>query len=103
VNRHLAWISVLVVAVVLVLVGVGLVGTAVATDEAPECGEVGYETNSSGFYEVTNVSQLQCIGDDEEPEGEESDSGVGLSLIAFVVVVLGVLVAAVLWYRRNKE
>ncbi|MDZ7731445.1 MAG: hypothetical protein U5K37_11825 [Natrialbaceae archaeon] len=45
------------------LVGAVLVGTAAATDSAPVCGGIGYETNSSGFYEVTNVSQLQCIGD----------------------------------------
>ena len=41
----------------------GFVGVAVAADTEPTCSEVGYTQNNSNWYEVTNVSQLQCIGD----------------------------------------
>ncbi|RLM53519.1 PGF-pre-PGF domain-containing protein [Halobellus sp. Atlit-31R] len=50
-------------ALVFLTTSVVLVGTAAAIDTAPTCSEVGYSTNSSGWYEVTNVSQLQCIED----------------------------------------
>ena len=40
----------------------GLVGVAVATDTAPQCSTVNYTQNESGWNEVENVSQLQCIG-----------------------------------------
>ncbi|RLM53518.1 PGF-pre-PGF domain-containing protein [Halobellus sp. Atlit-31R] len=49
------------VGLLLVALSAGLVGTAAATDTAPTCSNISYSTNSSGWYEVTNVSQLQCI------------------------------------------
>ncbi|RLM53520.1 hypothetical protein DVK02_13685 [Halobellus sp. Atlit-31R] len=60
--RELRWVT-QILTVVVVAVSLGLVGTAAATDTAPTCSEVDYSTNSSGWYEVTNVSQLQCIED----------------------------------------
>ena len=47
----------------MVTIAPGLVGTVAATDTAPTCNTVSYTQNASGFYEVTNVSQLQCIED----------------------------------------
>jgi len=46
----------------LLAVSGGFVGVAVATETAPECSTVNYTQNGSGWYEVENVSQLQCIG-----------------------------------------
>ena len=38
-------------------------GTVAAqTETAPDCNSVGFVQNASGYYEVTNVSQLQCVG-----------------------------------------
>ena len=54
---------IILIGLALVSTSVGFVGTATATDTAPTCGDVGYETNASGWYEVENVSQLQCIED----------------------------------------
>jgi hypothetical protein len=52
---------VVLIGLALVATSVGFVGAAAATDTAPTCSNVGYETNASGWYEVENVSQLQCI------------------------------------------
>ena len=41
----------------------GVVDTVAATDTAPTCSTVSYTQNASGFHEITNVSQLQCIAD----------------------------------------
>jgi hypothetical protein len=50
--------------------GLGAVGAhSISTDTAPDCSTVGYTTNASGWYEVTNVSQLQCI----ENQGLDQD------------------------------
>lgn len=54
-----------VVVAVGLLVGVAAVGgTAAAQSEAPDCGTVSYDGagSASNPYEVTNVSQLQCVG-----------------------------------------
>ena len=45
----------------LLAVSGGFVGVAVATETAPECSTVSYTQNGSGWNEVENVSQLQCI------------------------------------------
>ncbi|QWC19154.1 GLUG motif-containing protein [Halorubrum sp. 2020YC2] len=45
----------------LLAVSGGFVGVAVATETAPQCSTVGYTQNGSGWNEVENVSQLQCI------------------------------------------
>jgi len=47
----------------------GVVGAG--TTEAPDCSEVGYDGDGSASdpYEVGNVSQLQCIGDENSTTG----------------------------------
>jgi hypothetical protein len=49
--------------VILLVMSLGFAGTAAATNTAPTCSDVDYSTNSSGWNEVTSVSQLQCIED----------------------------------------
>jgi len=56
-------VRVAVLVALLVVVGSGFIGTAAATTTAPVCSEIGYTQNASGYYEVTNISQLQCIED----------------------------------------
>jgi PGF-CTERM protein len=51
-------------------VGLAAGGGTVAAQTEPNCSTVGFTQNASGYYEVTNVSQLQCVGN--------SDSGVAL-------------------------
>ncbi|MCU4926451.1 PGF-pre-PGF domain-containing protein [Halobacteria archaeon AArc-dxtr1] len=46
-----------------IVVGVGFAGTVGAADSAPVCSEVEYQPNSSGYYEISTVSQLQCLED----------------------------------------
>ncbi|MEY7849273.1 GLUG motif-containing protein [Natrarchaeobius sp. A-rgal3] len=47
-------------------------GVAAETD-APECSEVEFEQNSEGYYEISTLEQLQCVGDDEEGPGLDAD------------------------------
>ena len=65
-NRHLAGGKVRLAVVFVALVAfafVGLTGTAAAqATTAPDCGDVSYTQDVDGNYEVTNVSQLQCMG-----------------------------------------
>ncbi|MCX2818384.1 hypothetical protein EGH25_03330 [Haladaptatus sp. F3-133] len=56
-------------AIMILLTGLGLLllagmatDTAAAQSTAPDCGTVSYATDAGGSYEVTNVSQLQCMG-----------------------------------------
>jgi len=37
----------------------------VAAQSAPDCSNVSYATDGSGSYEVTNVNQLQCMGNED--------------------------------------
>ena len=65
--------TVAVVFVAAVFLGVVLTGpTAGQTASAPECSTVGYE-QTDGVYEVTNVSQLQCIGNETNGPGLDQD------------------------------
>ena len=43
-------------------VGLAAGGGTVAAQSAPDCSTVGFTQNASGYYEVTNVDQLQCVG-----------------------------------------
>ena len=43
-------------------VGLAAGGGTVAAQTAPDCSTVGFTQNASGYYEVTNVDQLQCVG-----------------------------------------
>ncbi|KAB7513532.1 PGF-pre-PGF domain-containing protein (plasmid) [Halosegnis rubeus] len=54
----------------------GFVGTATAAagNTAPDCGTISYTTNSSGWHEVTNVSQLQCINQNHSDATSRSDA-----------------------------
>ena len=65
-NRHSAGGKVRIAVVFVALVAfafVGLTGTAAAqATTAPDCGDVSYAQDVDGNYEVTNVSQLQCMG-----------------------------------------
>ena len=47
---------------VALVVGLAAGGGTVAAQSAPDCSTVGFTQNASGYYEVTNVSQLQCVG-----------------------------------------
>ncbi|PSP94720.1 hypothetical protein BRC84_04030 [Halobacteriales archaeon QS_1_68_44] len=67
--------GILVLAGVLLLVGLAVAGGTAAAqdaDSAPDCNNVGFDGSgtSDSPYQVTNVSQLQCVGN--------SSSGVGL-------------------------
>ncbi|PSP47628.1 hypothetical protein BRC75_09155 [Halobacteriales archaeon QH_7_69_31] len=49
-------------------------GTAAAqTATPPDCSTVGFTQNASGYYEVTNVSQLQCVGNNESGVALDDD------------------------------
>ncbi|GAB3034039.1 hypothetical protein GCM10025298_23760 [Natronobiforma cellulositropha] len=61
-------VLVLVFGMVAVLVS----GTPVAAS-APDCTEVGFAQNGDGVYEVANLDQLQCIGDDDHGPGLDAD------------------------------
>jgi len=52
----------LVLLAVVCLGGLIALGGATAQTTAPDCSTVGYTTDGSGAFEVTNASQLQCIG-----------------------------------------
>ena len=69
-----AGVGALVVLAVLAI-GLALASGVVAAGEtsAPDCSVVAYEPNSSGYYEVGNVTQLQCIGDDDHGPGLDAD------------------------------
>jgi PGF-CTERM protein len=47
---------------VALVVGLAAGGGTVAAQSAPDCSTVGFTQNASGYYEVTNVDQLQCVG-----------------------------------------
>ena len=47
---------------VALVVGLAAGGGTVAAQTAPDCSTVGFTQNASGYYEVTNVDQLQCVG-----------------------------------------
>lgn len=47
----------------LLLLGLAAIpGGAAAQQSAPDCSNVSYAQNSSGFHQVSNASQLQCMG-----------------------------------------
>ena len=54
-------------------VGLAAGGGTVAAQTAPDCSSVGFTENASGYYEVTNVSQLQCVGNSESGVALDDD------------------------------
>lgn len=58
-TKSLGWTALLVF---LSLVAVGLMTGTAAAQSAPDCGNVSYAQDGGGNYQVTNVSQLQCMG-----------------------------------------
>ena len=58
---------------VALVVGLAAGGGTVAAQTAPECSTIGFTQNASGYYEVTNVSQLQCIGNSESGVALDDD------------------------------
>lgn len=58
---------------VLAVVGLAVLGGTAVAQSAPDCATVGYEQNGDGAYQVTNVSQLQCMGNDSTTTTSSDD------------------------------
>ena len=72
-SRRLGWLAVLVMVCGLVaVVGVSFAGVATAEEGPPDCTAVGFE-EVNGVYQVENLSQLQCIGDENSETSLNDD------------------------------
>ncbi len=61
-DRRRSRVAALAGVLLLAALAVGTGAVSAQTTTAPDCSTVGYTTDGSGAVEVTNVSQLQCIG-----------------------------------------